>query len=368
MNVLVTGGAGFIGSFITDMAIDKGYKVRILDNLDPQVHPGGKPPQYLSKKAEFIKGDVRNREDIRKAIAGMDIIYHMAASVGVGQSNYEISNFVHANSLGTANLFNEMIGRKIRKVIIPGSNTSYGEGMYHCKACNESFHAELRSYEQLKSKEWEVKCPECSRPADPIPIKEDADLRCNSIYSITKKNQEEIALFLGKIYDIPVTVFRFFNVYGPRQSLNNPYSGVSAIFTGRIKANRPPVIYEDGLQTRDFISVKDIARAALLVAEDSRTDFQCYNVGSANPITLKSLASILAKGLDSDLSPVVSGEFRKGDVRHCFGDISKIKSLGWEPKVKFERGIKETIEWAEQEKVVDKFDQADKELREKGLL
>ncbi|MBR9699250.1 SDR family NAD(P)-dependent oxidoreductase [Candidatus Woesearchaeota archaeon] len=371
MNILVTGGAGFIGSFLTDKLIEKGHTVRIFDNLDPQVHLKGNPPNYLNKGAEFIKGDIRNKEELEKALKGIDAIYHMAAKVGIAQSNYEVEEFIDVNCRGTANLFNLIINNKLKmkKIFIPGSNTSYGEGMYHCKACDEDFHAEVRPVAQLEKKEWGVKCPGCGKDTKPVPIKEDAHLKCNSIYSITKKFQEETVMMLGKMYSIPITVMRFFNVYGARQSINNPYSGVSAIFLSRLKSDNVPLIYEDGLQTRDFVSVHDVIDAALLSLTDKKTDYEIFNIGSRNPVSMCDLAAILAKHLKKDIKPMISGKFRKGDIRNCYGDISKAeKVLGYRPKVSFEEGIKEAIGWSETEESVDKFDKADKELKEKGLV
>jgi dTDP-L-rhamnose 4-epimerase len=369
--ILVTGGAGFIGSFLVDELIKEGNDVRILDSLDSQVHPGGEKPLYINKNAEFMKGDVSNLEDVKKAIEDVEIIFHEAASVGIGQSNYQISKFVKTNSIGTANIFDAVIngnGTSVKKILIPGSNTSYGEGMYKCDKCNIEFHSELRKSEQLIKKEWEIKCPTCSNFTVPIPVKEETDLLCNSVYSITKKNQEELSLFLGEMYGLPVTVLRYFNVFGPRQSLSNPYTGVAAIFLSRIKNNNSPVIYEDGLQTRDFISVHDVVRANILAAQSKNADHEIFNVGSGKPITIKDIAEILASLCGKEIKPVISGKSRKGDIRHCYADNSKIKEkLGFEIKTPFEDGMKELISWSENIESVDKFDVARKELEEKGL-
>lgn len=367
--ILVTGGAGFIGSHLVDSLVEKGYDVRILDNLEEQVHQG-KIPAYLNKKAEFLKGDVRNKSDLEKALDGVEIVFHEAAAVGVGQSMYQIRNYIDINNVGTANLLDFLVNEKnsVKKIIVAASMSSYGEGLYKCEKCNELIEPELRDEKDIKSGNWELNCKKCNSSLKPIATPETKTRKSNSIYALSKLDQEEMVLMIGKTYGINAVSLRYFNVFGTRQSLSNPYTGVSAIFMSRIKNSNPPVIYEDGLQTRDFISVKDIASANITAMESNASNFESFNVGSGNPVTIKSVAETLIELHKSNVGPEITKKFRKGDVRHCFADNSKIKSkLGWKPEVSFREGLKEIIEWSATVKAEDKFEQAAKELREKGL-
>ena len=367
--VLVTGGAGFIGSHIVDVLIKEGYKARIFDNLEPQVHPQGKIPIYLNKKAEFVKGDVRKRKELERAIQGMDAIFHMASSVGIAQSQYQIKKYVDVNIGGTANLFDILSeGRhKIKKLIIFSSNTTYGEGMYKCPGCGL---VKLPLREKTPPKhDWRMKCFSCKKFVEPVPTPEEVLQDCNSIYAITKKTQEEMTRNIGKTYNIPFVILRCFNVYGPRQSLSNPYTGVAAIFLSRLKNNKPPIIYEDGMQTRDFISVYDVVRASVFVLQDKRANNHTFNLGSGNPISIKKVAKTLAKLCHKKIKPIITGKFRKGDIRHCYADISRIeKILGFKPRISFEEGMKNLVEWSRKERGIDKFDEATLQLKKKGLI
>lgn len=271
MNILVSGGAGFIGSHLVDSLIEKGYSVKILDNLDPQVHgPLGKKLSYLNKEAEFIKADISNRHILKKVLKNVEIVFHLAAAVGVGQSMYEIRRYVETNALGTANLLDILANEthKVRKLIVASSMSVYGEGKYYCKRCG-IVYPQLRNKGQIKKKDWEMTCNRCQRKnLRPLPTNEDKTLFPTSIYAITKRDQEEMCLVIGRAYRIPTVILRYFNVYGPRQALSNPYTGVLAIFSSRILNNRSPFIFEDGLQSRDFIHVKDIVQANLLAMEN----------------------------------------------------------------------------------------------------
>jgi len=370
MKILITGGAGFIGSHLTDALIERKYSVRILDNLDPQIHPDRKKPKYLNKKAEFFKGDVTVKKDLAKALQGIDAVLHKASAVGVGQSMYKIRHYVKANSLGTANLLDLLVNtkHKVKKVIIAASMSSYGEGYYKCQKCG-IIQPALRSAEQMQKNKWDVYCPKCKSILQPVPTPEIARQNSNSIYAISKKNQEEMVMTIGEAYNISSVSLRYFNVYGPRQSLSNPYNGVVAIFSSRIKAGHAPIIYEDGLQTRDFVHIKDLVRANILCLEKTESDFQTFNVGSGKPIKIKDVAKIIAKIYKKDIKPNILYQARKRDVRHCYADIKRIKKiLNWEPKVKFEDGIKDVIEWADQEKSVDLYDKAHKELKKRKLV
>lgn len=369
MRVLVTGGAGFIGSFTVDRLIGLGHKVRILDNIDPQVHPRG-VPRYINKEAEFIKGDIRNYNILQKAIKDSEIIFHFAACVGVGQSQYLIKKYTDVSIGGTANLLDILVNtkNKVKKIILAASMSSYGEGLYKCDKCGD-VRPGLRQEEQLKKRQWEPRCPKCSRMVRPIAIDEEEIQQRNSIYAITKRVQEDMILNIAKTYKIPAVALRYFNVYGPRQALSNPYTGVCAIFISRIKNNHPPVIYEDGLQTRDFISVHDIVDANILAMTKKEADYQTFNVGTSRPISIKEIAEVLIKLYRKKIKPQITNQYRKGDIRHCFADITKIKKvLGFRPRVSFEDGMKELIEWSKREQANDGFEKAKAELEKKGLV
>lgn len=368
--ILVTGGAGFIGSHIVDLLLKKNYTVRVFDVLDPQVHPNKIQPEYLPKEVEFVQGDVTNKTALANALEGMDAVYHEAAAVGVGQSMYQIEHYVKVNTLGTAILLDLLINTRntIRKVIVAASMSSYGEGMYVCRVCGV-VRPPLRIDEQMVRGDWEPICPKCQGEINPVATNEEAKQNSNSIYAITKKDQEEMVLTVCRTYGIPAVALRYFNVYGPRQSLSNPYTGVTAIFLSRLKNGHSPVVNEDGLQTRDFISVHDIASANLLALESDAADGCVFNVGTGKPMTIKDIAKKLAKLLQVAVVPEVTNKFRKGDVRHCYADISTIqKVLGWKPQMSFEEGMTELIEWSRDQEASDKFDTALAELKAKGLV
>jgi len=367
--ILVTGGAGFIGSFLVDELIAKNYKVRIFDNLEKQVH-NGKKPSYLNKKAQFIKGDVRNYNAFKKAVQGMDAIFHLAAAVGVGQSNYEVKKFSDTNLGGLANLLDILVNtkHKVKKIITNSSMTGLGEGNYECNKCG-FVRPSLRTEEQLQQADWQIKCPKCRGKINSVATPEDANEYPNSIYAITKKTQQDMLMLFGKIYKVPTIALRCFNVYGPRQSLSNPYTGVTAIFISRIKNNQKAVVYEDGLQSRDFISVHDVVDALILSLEGNRADYSVINMGSGHPTSIKEIAETISRLLGKPGMVKISQDYRLNDIRHCFADITKAqKLLGWTPKVTLEEGFKELIEWSEGEKAIDNFSSAEKELKIKGLL
>ena len=367
--ILVTGGAGFIGSFLVDELIKNNYQVRILDNLESQVHQG-KKPKYLNKKAQFIKGDVRDYSSFKKALMGMDAVFHLASAVGVGQSNYEIKKYMDTNAMGISNLLDILVNtkHKVKKLINISSMTGYGEGNYLCKKCGV-VRPKLRGEEQFKKKDWNLYCPYCHSIVTPIPTDEQALDFPNSVYGLSKKIQQDLSFLIGNIYKIPVVVLRGFNVYGPRQSLSNPYTGVTAIFISRLKNNREAVIFEDGLQTRDFVSVHDVVDAFIFSLEKEDANYQMFNIGSGKGTTILEIAQTLSKLLGKSGLIRVNQDFRKNDIRHCFADISKSKKiLGWEPKVTLEQGLKELIEWSDGEKADDKFTQAQQELKQKGLI
>lgn len=370
MRILVTGGAGFIGSFTVDELVRLGHEVVIFDSLDPQVHPAGRLPKYINKGARLVKGDARDYNSLKKALKGADMVFHFAATVGVGQSQYQIKKYTDVTIGGTANLLDILVNtkNKVRKIIVAASMSSYGEGLYACGKCGK-IRPGIRSEEALKKKLWEPSCPQCGSEIRPVAIDEAQQQQCNSIYAITKKVQEEMILNICGTYGIPGVALRYFNVYGPRQALSNPYTGVCAIFLSRIKNNNPPVVYEDGLQTRDFIYIHDIVRANILAMDKKEADYQVFNVGSGEPISIKKIAEILIKLNKKSLQPEITDKYRKGDIRHCIADISKIKkTLNFEPAVDFKEGMAELIEWSKSEKAKDGFEKAKDELKKKGLL
>ncbi len=369
MKTLVTGGAGFIGSFIVDELIHRRHEVRILDILEPQVHPGGAKPDYLNPKAEFIQGDIRDPGCLAYCLKDVEIVFHKAAAVGVGQSQYEIHKYVDINCTGTALLMNLLVNtkHKVRKVIVASSMSSYGEGLYNCPKCG-TVEPGLRDEADLSKGDWDIHCPKCRAACSPIPTPETKTARPNSIYAATKDYQEEMLLLIGRTYSIPVVGLRYFNAYGPRQSLSNPYNGVAAIFLSRLKNGNPPIIFEDGNQTRDFVWIGDIVKANMMAMESSAGDYQAFNVGSSDPQTIAGVARLLAEILGVSIEPDITRKFRKGDVKHCFADIRKIeKAYGWRPGVTFREGLEKVVDWGRGVQAVDHFDSFRKKLEEKGL-
>lgn len=369
-NVLITGGAGFVGSHLADEALKRGYNVTVLDNLDPQVH-GKNPqrPQYLNKEVKFIKGDIRDAETVKKAIKGIECVFHDASAVGVGQSMYKIRDYIDVNDTGTATLLDVLINEKnnIEKAVIASSMSIYGEGAYICDNCGLVFPKD-RDELDLKDKIWEPKCPACRLEIKAASTDETKPLNPTSIYAQSKKQQEDMCILIGKTYKIPTVALRYFNIYGPRQALSNPYTGVAAIFSSCILNNNPPIVYEDGMQTRDYIHVKDIARANIMAMEDSRADYKVFNVGSERPVSVLELAKILICNLKKDLEPKILYEYRKGDIRHCYSNCSKIKTeLGFKASVRFEDGIVDLIDWVSRQKAQDLTEFAATELKSKGL-
>jgi dTDP-L-rhamnose 4-epimerase len=297
------------------------------------------------------------------------VVYHEAAAVGVGQSQYQIRHYVEVNTLGTANLLDIIVNHKnnVRKIIVAASMSSYGEGCYRCEVCGP-VRPSLRGEEQMARGDWELRCPHCDAGLTPAPTDEEAYQFCNSIYAFTKRHQEEMVLNIGRTYNIPAVALRYFNVYGPRQSLSNPYTGVAAIFLSRLKNDNPPVIYEDGLQTRDFVSVHDVAQANLLALEKDEANYEVFNVGAGQPQTVRGVAEVLARQLSKEIQPDVTRRFRKGDVRHCFPSIERAtQRLGYKPQVAFEDGMAELVAWSQQVEAEDRFEEAAGELAKRGL-
>jgi dTDP-L-rhamnose 4-epimerase len=369
LNVLVTGGAGFIGSHLVDALIERGHRVRVLDALVSQVHEGAEP-QYLNPEAEFIHGDVCDRKVLERALDGIDVVYHEAAEVGVGQSMYEIERYVRANDMGTAVLLETITQRpsRLRKLIVASSMSIYGEGAYSCTDCGPMY-PRLRPASQLLERRWEMECETCGATLAPAPTNEDKPLFPTSVYAITKQDQEQFCLVVGRAYGIPTVALRYFNVYGPRQALSNPYTGVCAIFSSRLLNNQSPVIFEDGEQTRDFIHVSDIVQANLLALETDRADYQAVNVGTGIATSIKQVTAMLTQGLRKQINPEIVGKYREGDIRHCVADISRARRLlGYEPRVTIESGIPELLDWVRRQEATDQVAKATAELETRQLV
>ncbi len=370
--VLVTGGAGYIGSHLVDALVSRGYTVTVLDNLEPQVHRSGTWPSYVNPGATYVLGDVRDRSALEPLVVASDAVVHFAAAVSVGQSMYQIDRYVGVNTGATGLLLDILANANhaVRKIIVASSVGVYGEGAYSCPACGPS-HSELRVETQLAEQDWEPRCPICRQSLEPQPTREDKPLYRDNIYSMTKYHQEEMVLLVGKTYGIPAVAPRFFNVYGPRQSLSNPYAGVAAIFLARLLNDRPPVVFEDGGQLRDFVSIHDVVEGLILMLETSGADFLPVNLGSGTRISILEIARTLSRLLGKSIEPTVLETGRKFDIRHCFADISRAReTLGYQPTVTFETGMAELIAWAGSEpgQAVDMFDKALDELKTKRLL
>lgn len=367
--VLITGGAGFVGSHLADGLLAAGHHVRVLDDLSPQIHPAG-PPEYLSREVELIQGDVRDPNRLRDVLAGVDVIFHFAATVGVGQSMYEISRYMSVNTLGTAELLQALLDNKLRpeKLIVASSMSIYGEGRYACSVCGKDAFPPLRPVAQLREGVWEVHCTTCGGVLLPRPTDETKPSEINSVYALSKRDQEELCLIYGRNYGLAVTALRFFNIYGTRQALSNPYTGVAAVFASRLLNGNPPLVFEDGEQQRDFVHVHDIVRANLLAMNCPASDGEVINVGSGVPIKIRRVAEILSAALGSDVKPIITQKYRAGDIRHCYADIGKARRLlRFEPQVTHEQGFGELATWLAGQEAEDKAETMLSELSTFGL-
>ena len=367
--VLVTGGAGFIGSHLADALIGRGVQVRVLDSLDGQVHGGATDfPSYLHRDIECVAGDVRDASAVESALRGVDAVFHFAAAVGVGQSMYEIDRYTDVNNRGTAVLLEGLLNHPVRKLVVASSMSIYGEGMYRDSAGR--LHAPPpRPLDQLKAARWNV-VDEEGQPLVAVPTPETKEAMPESVYALSKYDQERLCLIFGRAYDIPVTALRFFNVYGERQALSNPYTGVLAIFAARYLNNRPPVIFEDGEQRRDFVHVRDLARACILALESEESGDRVFNIGSGSSYTIRDIAKQLGKVLGKEgIEPVISGKYRAGDIRNCFADISRARDiLGYRPEISLDEGLIELSSWLEVQSSEDRTEVASKELERRGLV
>jgi dTDP-L-rhamnose 4-epimerase len=359
--VLITGGAGFIGSHLGDELLRAGYRVRVLDSLVEQVHGDAQRPGYLDPEIELIAGDVRRAEVVRGALEGVDAVVHLAARVGVGQSMYELAEYTGANTAGTAVLLEALLDHPVRKLLVASSMSVYGEGAYEPAAAVE------RTREQFERGEWEPRGPN-GEELQPVPTPETKQPSLASVYALTKFDQERLCLLYGAAYGLPAIALRFFNVYGPRQALSNPYTGVLAIFASRLLNDRRPLVYEDGRQRRDFVNVADVARACRLALEREGADGLAVNIGSGRSVSVLEIADELGRVLGRTAEPEISGKFRAGDIRHCFADVTLARdSLGFEAQVPLEQGMAELAAWLEGQVATDRFDEAAAELTQRGL-
>ena len=366
--VLITGGAGFIGSHVASELLRKGYQVRVLDSLVTQVH-GDKPgrPSYLSKDAELILGDLRNPDVLDEALSGVDAVYHFVALVGVGQSMYQIAEYTSVNNLGTAVLLERLVKNRVSKLIVASSMSVYGEGLY-ATPDGHPYNNASRSANQLKAHEWEMRTPD-GLPLRPVPTPESKQPSLASVYALSKYDQEQMCLMVGRAYGVPTVALRFFNVYGPYQSLSNPYTGVLAIFASRLLNGQRPIIFEDGRQLRDFVSVYDVAQACRLALEVDSARDRVFNIGSGHTITVEGVAKALAKVLGKKMEPEITGNYRVGDIRHCFPDIGLARQiLGYEPVVTLEKGMRDLAGWLDQQTAHDRFNEMRAELTARGLV
>lgn len=370
MKVLVTGGAGFIGSHLCDALLAAGHAVRVLDNLLPQAHPTG-TARFVPREAELRTGDLRDRTAVDSALEGIEVVFHQGGMVGNGQSMIDIHRYVNTNSLGTANLLEAMLARRaqFQRLVVASSMVVYGDGAYRCPTHGEV--PALRPLERLRAARWEPICTGCGAELSAVATREDHPLRPISTYGISKRDQEELSLVLGRAHGLPTVALRYLNVYGSRQALSNPYTGVAAIIAARILLGRRPAIFEDGLQRRDFVHVSDVVRANLLAAQAPPSAlFQAYNVATGGSISILELTQHIARGLGRpELSPDLTSEFREGDIRHCFADTSKAtRLLGFTAQTTLDAGFEELLSWASTERPADHTRRANDELRERHII
>lgn len=368
-HLLITGGAGFIGSHIADELLASGWRVRVLDALVPQVH-GAAPlrPAYLAPAVELVAGDVRDPDQVRRALRGIDAVCHFAAMVGVGQSMYRVDDYVAVNDLGTAVLLQCLIDRPVERLVVASSMSIYGEGLYH-DVEDRTVEVAPRPAERLRSGDWEAR-DAAGRPLVPMPTPETKPPTLASVYALSKYAQERMCLMIGEAYGIPTTALRLFNVYGTRQALSNPYTGVLAIFAARLLNGRPPLIFEDGEQRRDFVHVRDVARACRLALETPEAAGAVFNIGSGASCTVREIAERLARTMGcGDIAPEITGRYRTGDIRHCFADIALARGvLGYAPRIGLEEGLAELAGWLAAQIAVDQVEQANRELVRRGLV
>jgi dTDP-L-rhamnose 4-epimerase len=366
--VLITGGAGFIGSHIADQLLTLGYRVRALDNLNPQVHgQQAKRPVYLDPSVELQVGDVRDPVAVRRALDGADYVIHLAAAIGVGQSMYQMRSYMDTNSVGTATLLEQLTNRKVERLVVASSMSVYGEGRYRAHD-GTIYDRVCRTVTDLKAGVWDP-LDSNGEPLTPLPTSEQKLPMLNSIYALSKYDQERMCLMFGAAYGVPTVALRLFNTYGPRQALSNPYTGVLAIFAARLLNGKPPVVFEDGQQRRDFVNVRDVARAFVLSLTSDAAVNHAINIGSGVSLSVLEIARALAQVLHlPQTSAEIAGRYRMGDIRHCFADTTLARQLlGYEASTSLQDGLLDLAEWLQRERAVDTYDVARRELETRGL-
>ena len=366
--ILITGGAGFIGSHLADELLHSGHVVKVFDLLCSQVHGAEKQsPGYLNPDVELVLGDVRDRDAVDRALQGIDAVYHFAAAVGVGQSMYEVEHYASINDIGTAVLLEALIKRPVERLIVASSMSIYGEGLYRSRL--GAIHCAVeRTPVQLRSGVWDP-VDDRGAPLESIPTPESKSPALSSVYALSKYVQERMCLMIGRAYNIPTVGLRFFNVYGPRQALSNPYTGVLAIFASRLLNGKAPMIFEDGEQRRDFVNVRDVVQACRLCLDAAAAADKVFNIGSGQAYSIRELAERMADALGkNDLEPNITGKYRVGDIRHCFADVALARSvLGYAPQVTLEDGVLELVDWLEGQIANDQVESASAELAARGL-
>jgi dTDP-L-rhamnose 4-epimerase len=366
--ILVTGGAGFVGTHLVAHLVGRGDDVVVLDSLESQVHLGNEPT--FPEGVQFIHGDVGDPVSANRALQGVDAVVHLAAAVGVGQSMYEIERYVRVNTQATAGFLESLVTRSVRpnRLVVASSMSIYGEGEYRCSE-HGNVAPELRSEEQLLARHWELVCPACGAELTPIPTSESKPLIPTSVYAITKRDHEELCQVVGHAYGVATVALRFFNIYGPGQALSNPYTGVAAIFSSRLLNDRAPLVFEDGLQSRDFIHVSDIVQAIVRALESDDAVGHAINVGTGRPVSVRKVAELLGEGLDKHIPAEYPGTFRSGDIRHCFADPTRAERLlGFKANVELEAGIGDLTEWVRAQTATDSVEEAAAELVARQLV
>ena len=372
-NILITGGAGFIGSRLCEKLFDQGNKITVLDNLSEQIHGNGESFLFnkIKDKCTFIKGDVRDKNDWAHAIKNQEIIIHLAAETGTGQSMYEVEKYTNVNVIGTSHMLEILANsnHNVKKIIVASSRSIYGEGKYNCKTHGVQYPSK-RKEEDMKKGEFNPKCSMCNSSLNVLPTDEQSKIHPSSIYGINKQQQEQMVMLMGESLSIPSVAFRYQNVYGPGQSLSNPYTGILSIFSTRILNGNDLDIYEDGEETRDFVYIEDAVDATILGIEKEEANGHIFNVGSGVSTRVLDVANTLKRLYNSEINITVSGKFRLGDIRHNFADLSKLKDiLGFTPKYNFERGITEFVNWVKTQEVMeDKYEKSIQQLKNKGLI
>ncbi|MFN2451098.1 MAG: NAD-dependent epimerase/dehydratase family protein [Candidatus Dormibacteria bacterium] len=367
---LVTGGAGFVGAHLVDALLNRGDRVRVLDNLDPQAHEGARAA-FLNPEAELVTGDLRDRAAVARALDGVELVFHQGGMVGNGQSMYELHRYVDVNAGGTAILVEEVLRRRdrVRRLVAASSMVVYGEGAYRCVEHGEVAPG-LRADADLAARRWDPCCPRCGEAVEAVPTAEDRPLHPTSAYAISKRDSEELVLVAGRAHGVETVALRYLNIYGPQQALSNPYTGVAAIFCTRLLNGRRPLLFEDGQQRRDLVHVSDVVRANLLAAESTAAVGHAINVGTGASLTITELALTLARHLGrADQEPELSGAYRAGDIRHCWADLGLARRLlGFEAIADRDVELHRLAEWVTTQRPADRTDEATAELRSRGLI